>query len=174
MYLRAKYGLFKGTALETPPVQSASEAFVLSQKALELYPHNYYFPSWAAMVALREVRSARSRTEVDAALSAAFWCAREAVSLNPYYAEARYAWGEALVESGRVPEAVEFWRSTIDREFWNPDNHEHYVRTLLRAGSAEARAEAVREAPMIGDPALRRRLARMRAEAGKRKKNKSK
>lgn len=161
MYLKAKYGLLKGTPFENGKVETASGAFECSRRAMSIYPYNYYFPSWAAMVALEEARSARTSAAVDSALDIAYWCAREAIDLNPYYSEARYAWGEALVESGKEAEAVEFWRGVIDREFWNPDNHTHYARVLLRVGTPEARAEAVREAPFVSDAALKRRLMRL-------------
>ena len=170
MYLRAKYGFLRGTALETPAITDAKEAFAISQRAMAIYPHNYYFPAWAAAIALDEARQATSADDLDAALAAAYWCAREAVSINPYDADARYVWGEALAESGKIDEALDFWRSVIDREFWNPDNHTHYARLLLRAGTPEARLAAGLEAPLVGDPVLKRRLQRV-ANASKRNNN---
>ena len=173
MYLRGKYGLLRGTAFETPRVESARRAFEISRRASELYPYNYYLPAWAALLALDEARAARTPEEFDAAASAAFWCAREAVSLNPYDASSRFAWAEALAENGRVGEALDFWRGVVDREFWNPDNHAELARLLLRTGTPEARALAAREAPFVSDPALKRRLQRI-ANPPKPGKNKKK
>ncbi len=163
LYLRGKYGLLRGTALETPPVESARTAFELSRRAMALYPWNYYMPAWAALLALDEARSATTPEAFDAASSAAYWCAREAVSLNPYDSQARYVWAESLAQTGRVSEALEFWRGVLDREFWNPDNHTEYARLLLLEGTPASRALAAREAPLVADPALKRRLQRIAA-----------
>ncbi len=163
LYLRGKYGFLRGTALETPRMESAREAFELSRRAMALYPWNYYMPAWAAQLALDEAREAATPEAFDAAASAAYWCAREAVSLNPYDAEARYAWAEALAQTGRVAQALDFWRGVLEREFWNPDNHTEYARLLLLEGSPASRALAAREAPLVADPALKRRLRRIAA-----------
>lgn len=161
LYLRGKYGLFSGTVLEIPAVVSARKAVELSRKGMELYPYNYYLPAWAAHLALEEARFARTPEEFDVASSSASWCAREAVSLNPYDSTARLAWAEALAESGKLDEALEFWNGVVEREYWNPENHNELARLLLRVGTAEARALAVKEIPLVDDNALKRRLRRI-------------
>lgn len=163
MYCGGKYGFLRGTSLEKPRVEDAREAFELARRAMALYPLNWYMPTWAASLALDASYSAADSQEFDAASSAALWCAREAVFLNPYDSQARYVWAEALAQVGRVPEALEFWRGVVDREFWNPDNHTEYARLLLLDGTPASRALAVREVPFVSDGALKRRLQRIAA-----------
>ena len=77
---------------------------------------------------------------------------------------------EALAADGRVREALDFWRPVLEREFWNPVNHDEWARLLLLEGSRANLELAVREAPLVGDPYLRRRLERLGRSMEKRKK----
>jgi hypothetical protein len=181
----AKHGFFRDTAREIPPVvdyrdpgggvapaQVAEDVAELARRArrvAELYPCNYYFPAFAAQAFLIQSRQARSREEFDAAVLSALYFSREAAALNPYDAEVRWARAEALAADGRVGEALEFWRAIVEREFWNPVNHDEYARLLLLEGSRESLELAVREKPLVEDSALRNRLERLGQSLAKRK-----
>ena len=185
-YHRAKHGLFRDTSREVPPVvdyrnpgggvepaqfaEDAAELARRARRAAELYPHNYYFPAFAARAALIQSRRARSRTEFDDAVLSALYFSREAASLNPYDAEARYVRAEALAADRQIEEALAFWRPIVEREFWNGANHDEYARLLLLEGSRRSLELAVREKPLVEDPALRRRLERLGKSLEKRRK----
>lgn len=191
LYHGAKHGFFRDTPREVPPVvdyrrerdgdlsdgvepaRFAEDVAELSRRARRgsaLYSANYYFPAFAANAALAQSRQARSRDEFDDAVLAALYFSREAAALNPYDAEARWTRAEALAADGRVREALDFWRPVLEREFWNPVNHDEWARLLLLEGSRANLELAVREAPLVGDPYLRRRLERLGRSMEKRKK----
>ncbi len=186
LYHGAKHGFFRDTAREVPPVvdyrdpgggvdparfaEDAEELARRARRAAELYPLNYYFPAFAARASLIRAERARSREELGEAVLAALHFSREAVALNPYDAEARWVRSEALVADGRPREALEFWRPILEREFWNPANHDQYARLLLFEGSRASRALAVREIPFVEDADLRRRLESLGRSMEKRKK----
>ena len=85
-------------------------------------------------------------------------------------AEARYVRAEALAADGQVGEALDLWRPIVEREFWNGANHDEYARLLLLEGSRRSLELAVREKPLVEDPALRRRLERLGKSLEKRRK----
>lgn len=185
VYHGAKHGFFRDTAREVPPVvdyrnpgadvepakfaEDAAELARRARRAAGLYPHNYYFPAFAARAALIQSRQARSRAEFDDAVLSALYFSREASALNPYDAEARYVRAEALAADGQIEEALAFWRPIVEREFWNPVNHDEYARLLLLEGSRSSLELAVREKPLVEDPALRRRLDRLGQSLSRRK-----
>lgn len=168
LYHRAKHGLFRDTAREVPPLvdyrapwDATAEGYAAlaaaARTAAARYPANYYFPAFAARAAL--VRAADAETDealADAVLEAEYF-AREAVSLNPYDAEARAAYADALACTD-AEAALSFWRPILDREFWNGANHDEYARLLLLEGSPSNLVLAVREEPLVENPALRREL----------------
>ena len=117
-----------------------------------------------------EITAAGSRAELDDAVLAALYFSREAAALNPYDAEARYVRAEALAADGQVTEALDLWRPIVEREFWNGANHDEYARLLLLEGSRRSLELAVREKPLVEDPALRRRLERLGKSLEKRRK----
>ena len=174
VYHGAKHGFFRDTAREVPPVvdyrnpgadvepakfaEDAAELARRARRAAELYPHNYYFPAFAAQSALIQSGWARSRAEFDDCVLAALYFSREAVALNPYDTEAREARAEALAADGQIEEALDFWRPIVDREFWDPRVHDEYARLLLLEGSRRSLELAVREKPLVGDSYLRGRL----------------
>ena len=186
LYHGAKHGFFRDTEREVPPIvdyrhpgsgvepeQFAEDVAELSRRArraAELYPHNYYFPAFAARAALIQARRAGSRAELDDAVLAALYFSREAAALNPYDAEARYVRAEALAADGQVTEALDLWRPIVEREFWNGANHDEYARLLLLEGSRDSLGLAVREKPLGEDPALPRRLERLGKSLEKRRK----
>ena len=186
LYHGAKHGFFRDTPREVPPVvdyrdpgagveperfaEDVAELSRRARRAAELYPHNYYFPAFAARAALIQARQAGSRAELDDAVLAALYFSREAAALNPYDAEARYVRAEALAADGQVTEALDLWRPIVEREFWNGANHDEYARLLLLEGSRRSLELAVREKPLVEDPALRRRLERLGKSLEKRRK----
>lgn len=169
IYLGVKYGFFqKGTPalrespIAKPPVTDAREAIVLFQKARSLYAANYYFPIYVAQRCLAEARFAADRKSFRDALDAALYFSREAISLNPYNDEARHARVEALEMNGQIAEAIAFWESVVEREYWTLEHHDTYAQLLLHEGSDESLQKAVRERGLVRDPALRRRLEGLR------------
>lgn len=184
-YHRAKHGLFRDTSREVPPVvdyrdpagdsdpdrfaEAAAELQRRARRAAERYPDNYYFLVFAAQSALIQSSWARSRSEFDDCVLASLYFSREAVALNPYLTEAREARAEALAAAGQVGEALDFWRPIVEREFWYPRVHDEYARLLLLEGSRRSLELAVREKPLVQDPALRRRLERLGKSLEKRK-----
>lgn len=185
VYHGAKHGFFRDTPREVPPVvdyrnpgggveparfaEDAAELARRARRAAALYPHNYYFPAFAARAALIQSRQARSRAEFDDAVLSALYFSREAAALNPYDAEARYVRAEALAADGQIEEALGFWRPIVEREFWNPANHDEYARLLLLEGSRSSLELAVREKPLVEDPDLRKRLERLGQSLAQRK-----
>ena len=123
---------------------------------------------FAARAALIQSRQARSRAEFDDCVLAALYFSREAAALNPYDAEARWVRAESLAVDGRVDEALAFWRPIVEREFWNPANHDEYARLLLLEGSRHSLDLAVREKPLVEDSELRKRLERLGKSLAKR------
>ena len=185
IYHGAKHGFFRDTAREVPPVvdyrnpgagvkrdrfaKDAEELARRARRAAELYPYNHYFPAFAARAALIRCRRSSSREEFDDAVLSALYFSREAAALNPYDYESRWSRAEALAANGQVREALDFWRPIIEREFWNPANHDEYARLLLLEGSRASLELAVREKPLVGNPAVRRRLERLERTISKRK-----
>lgn len=161
LYLRTKYGYFRGTGLERPRETNATEAARVLQRARELYPDNYYFPAYVAWLQVDAMRQARDWEQFNNARDAALYFGREAVSINPYNSESRYAWVRALDAAERRNEAIEYWRGIVELEYWMPDLHQEYVRLLLRQGASSNLVEAAKERVFIRDAALRRRLDRM-------------
>ena len=171
MYRKAKFGFFlghKGPVLkETPGVKGSQEAAAMAYHAAQLYPENYYFPSYVASRALADAAVASSSTGYSDSLKRAMHFSHLAVSLNPTGEEARMLYVHSLAESGRVDEAIEYWETqVVEREFWNESNHEMLARLYLRSSSPEHLKKAVGEMPFIRDAGLRKELAGIRTILG--------
>ena len=168
LYLKTKYGFSGGLIAPVAKTESAVEVARRAHAADRLYPHNYYFPSYAARRALTEAAEAKSSAEFRDALAAAQFFARRAVALNPYDGESRMLHALAMAEDGRVREAIDYWReAVIAREYWSEANHEFLARLCLRSRDPEDLAAAADELPFARDPELRTKLLRLRKQLGK-------
>ena len=168
LYLKTKYGFAGGPVAPVAKTEAAVEVARRAHAADRLYPHNYYFPSYAARRALTEAAEAKSSAEFRDALAAAQFFARRAVALNPYDGESRMLHALAMAEDGRVREAIDYWReAVIAREYWSEANHEFLARLCLRSRDPEDLAAAADELPFARDPELRTKLLRLRKQLGK-------
>ncbi len=182
MYKKAKYGFFAGHSGEIPKISSAEEASSQAFDAAKLYPHNYYFPAYAAKLALEEALDAAYKAslplEADEAQEAedlykskikkALHFSEMALNINPYDAESRMLYAHSLTENGDVAEAISFWETkVVEREFWNSQNHDVLVRLYLRASDPESLNKAVREIPLVSDTELRKELTELKKLIGR-------
>ena len=169
LYKKTKYG-FVGAPF-VPPVAATADAAEVARRAHfadRLDSRNYYFPSYAARCALEEAGRATSSEAFRDALAGALYFAKRAIALNPYDGESRMLHALALVEDGRVREAIDYWReAVIAREYWSDANHEFLARLLLRSGDPADLAAAADELPFARDPELRKKLLRLRKQLGK-------
>ncbi len=165
LYRRAKFGFFNGTRFEVPAVTNGAEAVALCRRAERLYPHNWYFPSWASRVTYLEATDPETSEERwPVALAESTELAARALALNPYDSEIRWNYAETLVANNRLPEALAWWRTNVvEREFWNPANHDELARLLMREGSEASLAEAVDvERLLVSHGPLKRELSALR------------
>ena len=168
LYLKTKYGFAGGVIDPVEKTESAVEVARRAHAADRLYPHNYYFPSYAARRALTEASAARSSEDFRDALAGAQFFAKRAVALNPYDGESRMLHALATAEAGRVREAIDYWREhVLAREYWSEANHEFFVRLCLRSRDPADLAAAADELPFARDPELRTKLLRLRKQLGK-------
>ena len=168
LYLKTKYGFAGGPVAPVAKTEAAVEVARRAHAADRLYPHNYYFPSYAARRALTEATEARSSAEFRDALAGAQYFAKRAVALNPYDGESRMLHALAMAEDGRVREAIDYWReAVIAREYWSEANHEFLARLCLRSRDPEDLEAAADELPFARDPELRTKLLRLRKQLGK-------
>lgn len=194
LYHRTKHGIFLGRpsleelplglardaaldraiAATNPVIRAEALAEALSiaregarrcQFAMSLCPENYYFPAYAARLQLDALLNVRDEAVAADLKRAAFYFAKEGLRINPYDAEVRSVYADALLVRGDVDEALAFWEPIVDREFWQPDNHDVYARILLRRGSRRGGgpylAKAADECVFVTDPALKKRLANL-------------
>ena len=160
-YLRNKYGFFRGTSLEVPKQLDADAAARDLRAVSSSYESNYYFPAYVAMLYLQALNSATNWAEYVSARDGALYYSREAVALNPYYDEARYARLYALMAAEQFPEAIAYWKTVVDLEYWVPEHHNEYAKILLREGSSTSLTEAAKERSLVSDRALKARLQKM-------------
>lgn len=160
IYLRAKYGYFRGTSREVAALEvgDVREMADLANRCAALYPHNWYFPIRVAQFAVLAAQSAESYEEFSAMAEFALYFSNEAYCMNPCNDEARRARSDALVLDDRIPEALDVWRDAIAREYWVRDHHDQYATLLLRAGGEDNLRAAVAERALVTDGKLRRRL----------------
>lgn len=135
------------------------------QRAMALCPDNYYFPAYVARLQLDALPNVRDEAVSADLKRAAWYFAKEALRLNPYDPEVRSVYADALLARGEIDEALAFWEPIVDREFWQPENHEVYARILLlrasRRGGGPYLAKAADERVFVKDPALKKRLANL-------------
>lgn len=163
LYLKTKYGFKPSLVHATSPITDTDVASASAQLASRLYPHNYYFPAYVAKCALTQAASATDSVSYRNYLNQALYFSKQAVALNPYNDEARITYALALADSDNLQEAIEFWKSqVISREYWILFNQEFYARLCLRSTDPKDLQEAVWTAPLIRDPTLKKKLARLK------------
>lgn len=135
------------------------------QRAEPLCRENWYFPALAAQLQLDALLNVHDAATASDLKNTALFFAKKALRLNPYNAQIRSAYADALLASGNVDEALDFWKPIVDREYWVPGNHDMYARILLRKGSRKGGGpfleRAADERVLVEDPALRKRLANL-------------
>ncbi len=172
IYVKSKYGVSCPLAIK-PPMSGGQELWDLHDTAVSLYPHNYYFHSFAARATINLALEAASNPELsfdDYELLArkALFYAKMAIQTNPYDEESRIMYQEALVLNGEINAAVTFWESVVDLEYWNKAHHDIMAELYLKANSISL---AVNELPHITKPELRKKLERYQKLLEKRRKN---
>lgn len=168
LYLKTKYGFFRGLKREVRNLDGGLEVGVRAYRAYDLYPANYYFPSYAAKCAMSDASRAASSVEFKTHLDRSLYFAKLAVALNPYDAEARSVYAFALAEKGRLSEAIQYWRDdVVEREFWNSGNHDVLARLYLRSPHPSDMKLAVMEIPFVDDRNLRAQLWKLEKQLGK-------
>lgn len=155
-YFRYKYGHFVGTRREVPAVDFSVPGADLSrlpevldacETAYELYPKNYYFPSYASHQALIAALMDDDPVAFRRHFGSAEHWNHIAYALNPYDIETCYIRCRILWEKGDKRGAIAFWRDVVvAREFWNPDLRAHLVDLCRRAGDNSV---ALREARFL-------------------------
>lgn len=168
LYLETKYGFAGGPIAPVEKTTDAAEVARRAHAADRLYPHNYYFPSYAARCALAEAVVAHTSEQFRDALAGALYFARRAVAINPYDGESRMLFALATAEDGRVREAIDYWREAVlAREYWSEANHEFFAKLCLRSRDPADLAAAADELPFARDPELRTKLLRLRKQLGR-------
>ncbi len=167
LYLETKYGFFRSLTWEKPPVTRSVEVGVRAYRADALYSKNYYFPTYAAKCALVDAMASTNSTDFSFHLTRAIYFSRLAVAMNPYEAEGRMIYALTLAESGRVDEAIAYWRDDVlEREFWNPENHNFMARLYLRSLKTADMMAAVAELPFVSDGDMRKKLQLLKKSLG--------
>lgn len=167
LYLETKYGFFRNLKSEKPAVTAGVEVGVRAYRAYALYPNNYYFPTYAAKCALVDATAATNSADFRFHLARAIYFSRLAVTMNPYEAEGRMLYALILAEDNRPDEAIAYWRrEVLDREFWNPDNHNFMTRLYLRSSKTDDLVAAVAELPFVNEGDLRKTLQQLKKSLG--------
>jgi hypothetical protein len=126
-YQRAKYGAAAG---------DVPEIVRLCRRAYAWYPWNYYFSieasEWAYQAAsVMEGEEARQ----DMLRQAQFWCERGLIQ-NPWRSQLRRLKTRFLWETS-PSEAIRYWESHTQWQFWEPHNHRVLAELYARAGDFE-------------------------------------
>lgn len=167
-YLEAKYGLFRGLKREKLPIEISDDVAAQAYRAYKLYPENYYFPTYAANRALVDaMQEATDSVAFNECLSRADYFVRLALVINPYETECRMLYATVLAEDGRVQEAIAYWRDEVlEREYWNPDNHNFMAQLYLRSSRIEDMKAAVDELAFVNDKEIRNALRQLKKAMG--------
>lgn len=167
LYLKTKYGLFRGLERETPSTAEGREVGARAYQAYALYPKNYYFPTYAAKCALDEALAAENSADFRSHLTGALYFSKLAMAINPYEAEGRMLYALIMAEDGRPTEAIAYWRDTVlEHEFWNSDNHNFMARLYLRSSKVDDMKAAVAELPFVSDAEMKKTLQQLKKGMG--------
>lgn len=171
IYVSSKYGVSCPLFAKTS-VGASQELWVLHDSANVLYPHNYYINSYVAREAIALAKSSSEDENVsfdDFSLLArkALFYAKLAIDVNPYDEESRLMYQEALVLNGKLDEAVKYWESIVNLEYWNKAHHDVMAELYLKSNNITL---AVNELPHISNADLRKKLQRYKKLFDKRAK----
>lgn len=163
IYLKTKYGMFRGLQKEKRPIEASDAVAAQAYRAYKFYPENYYFPTYAANRALVDAMQATDSAMFNEHLSRADYWVRLALAINPYEAESRMLHATILAEGGRLQEAIAYWRDDVlDREFWNPGNHNFMARLYLRSSRIQDMKAAIAELSLVNDNETRKELRQLK------------
>ena len=167
LYLKTKYGLFRGLEREIPSTAEGLEVAARAYRAYALYPKNYYFPTYAAKCALEDATAAGNSADFRSHLTRAIYFSKLALALNPYEAEVRMLYTLILAEDGKPDEAIAYWRDEVlEREFWNSGNHNFMARLYLRSSKIDDMKAAVAELPFVSDADMKKTLQQLKKGLG--------
>lgn len=167
LYLKTKYGLFRGLEREEPRTTDGLEVGARAYQAYALYPKNYYFPTYAAKCALDDSAAAENSADFRSHLTRAIYFSKLAVAINPYEAEGRMLYALIMAEDGKPDEAIAYWRDhVLNREFWNSENHNFMVRLYLRSSKIDDMKAAVAELPFVSDSEIKKTLQQLKTGMG--------
>lgn len=162
IYVKAKYGV-SCPGLKTEPIKSGQELFNLHDLANTSYPHNYYLHSYVAKELVAYTKESIANQTItfeeftNLARKALFY-ARLAVQTNPYDDECRLVYQDALVLNGRIDDAVKYWETVVDLEFWHRRHHNIMAELYLMSSLPNSYSLAVEEIPHVSDKKLRDKL----------------
>jgi len=167
LYLETKYGMFRGLKNEKRPIEASDAVAATVFRAYKVYPENYYFPTYAANRALVDAMQATDSEAFNEYLTRADYFVRLALAINPYEAESRMLHATILAEGGRLQEAIAYWRDEVlEREYWNPDNHNFMARLYLRSSLIEDMKAAIGELSFVNDQETRKELRQLKKAMG--------
>ena len=150
LYLKTKYGLFRGLEREIPSTAEGLEVAARAYRAYALYPKNYYFPTYAAKCALEDATAAGNSADFRSHLTRAIYFSKL-----------------ALAEDGKPDEAIAYWRDEVlEREFWNSGNHNFMARLYLRSSKIDDMKAAVAELPFVSDADMKKTLQQLKKGLG--------
>ena len=122
-YHRAKWGSGK----DRPEL-----ALDLCARARSQYPWNYRACEFAADTAL-DTAGQRRGEEQDLWLERAEEWSEDGLRLNPYDGDLRLVKTRVL-ETASLREALDYWKTYVDWEYWDPFNHAVLADLYARAG----------------------------------------
>ncbi|MBO7299713.1 MAG: hypothetical protein J6V41_07925 [Kiritimatiellae bacterium] len=162
IYVKTKYGV-SCPGFVTGPEKVGQNLFDSHDLANSKYPHNYYLHSYVAKELVSYTKeSIANKTitfeEFTILARKALFYARLAVQTNPYDDESRLVYQDALVLNGKIDEAVAYWESIVDLEYWNKRHHNIMAELYLMSSSPDSYSLAVNELPHITDKKLRDKL----------------
>lgn len=159
IYVQTKYGV-SCPIFVSPPITASQELWNLHSSASAIYPHNYYLNTYVAREAIAVAKAAAENSNLsfdDFNLLArkALFYSKLAIDVNPYDEESRLMYQEALVLNGQINEAVKYWESVVNLEYWNRAHHDVMAELYLKSNNISL---AVKELPQISNPELRKKL----------------
>jgi hypothetical protein len=116
-----------------PSSNEVSRVLALADEAFAIDREHYHFWALAADDAWNARRVApRPEAEELLGRQAGQWC-RKALDANPWHPKARVLWASIVAE--RDPrEALRYWQTCVEWQYWEPFNHALMAELLGRSG----------------------------------------
>lgn len=116
-----------------PSLNDVSRVLALAEEAYAIDRNHYHF--WA--LAAAEASTARLAAQDIGTYgrlsdSARLWC-EKALSANPWHPRSRVLWASLLSERD-VAEALRYWQTCVEWQYWEPFNHAFHAELLARSG----------------------------------------